>query len=562
MLDIVAAGCYFTIFFTPMLRKLTIFLCFFLTFQQVFTQPMHFPGSDLPIVVIRTGGQEIPDDPRITADMGIIHNPDGARNRLSDAFGEYDGKISIEIRGQSSQMFPMKAYGLGLRKAAGGSLDRSIFGFPAASEWILYAPYNDKTLMRNVLAYTLSRDMGRWAARCRYVELVIDGDYKGIYVFMERIRRDAGRVDVSKLSPTAESGDALTGGYIFSLDKEPNGWWSSFPPWHAPDGPAPRFSYVYPKAEDISTAQKAYLRRYVDSFETALFGPHHQDPETGVRRYADLSSFIDYFLVNEVSRNVDAYRLSAYFHKDRNSIDGRIMAGPVWDYDLAFRNANYCSGSDVEGWAYRFNEVCPTDGAGLVPFWWERLMSDTQFLAALHCRWKALRQTTLSPTRLFRMIDSVAGVVDEAQKRHFMRWPVLGRGIWPNSDPIPKSYAGEIIQLKTWLNARLAWIDRSLPQVGACAAWPAERTGTLVLSAFPNPFTGDGMVVAESLTDQPVKMFIADGSGRVRVSRTIALRAGRNAIPLQAEAWPSGIYVICLESRTGERFVQRMVKLR
>lgn len=562
MLDIVAAGCYFTIFFTPMPRKLTIFLCFFLTLQEVFTQPLPFAGSNLPIVVVRTGGQEIPDDPRIIADMGIIHHPEGARNRLTDGFGEYDGKIAIEIRGQSSQMFPMKSYGLGLRKATGGSLERSIFGMPAASEWILYAPYNDKTLMRNFLAYTLSRNMGRWAANCRYVELVIDGDYKGIYVFMERIRRDAGRVDISKLSAKDESGDALTGGYIFSLDKEPNGWWSSYPPLHAPDGPTPRFSYVYPKADDISPVQKDYLRRYVDSFETALFGPHHQDPQTGVRRYADLSSFIDYFLVNEVSRNVDAYRLSAYFHKDRNSIDRRIIAGPVWDFDLAFRNANFCSGSDVEGWAYRFNEVCPTDGAGLVPFWWERLMADTQFLAALHCRWKALRQTTLSPRRVFCMIDSFALVVDEAQRRHFMRWPVLGRGIWPNSNPIPKSYAGEIIQLKTWLNARLSWIDRNLPQVGACAAWPAERTGTLLLSAFPNPFTGDGMVVAESMTDQAVKMFIADGGGSVVMNRTIALRAGRNAIPLQAGAWPPGIYVICMESRTGERFLQRMVKLR
>jgi hypothetical protein len=129
-------------------------------------------------------------------------------------------------------------------------------------------------------------------------------------------------------------------------------------------------------------------------------------------------------------------RLSTFMYKDRDSKDKRIVMGPAWDYDLAFRNANYCAGSETTGWAYKFNDVCPGDGAGLVPFWWNKLMTDTAYEADLLCRWKGLRQTTLSIDRLNAMIDSIVTVVNEAQQRHFTKWPILGHYIWPNPDPI------------------------------------------------------------------------------------------------------------------------------
>ncbi len=251
--------------------------------------------------------------------------------------------------------------------------------------------------MRNFLAYTMSRELGHWAANTRFVEVVVNGDYKGIYVFMERIKRNANRVNIPKMAVTDVSGDAVTGGYIFALDKEPDGWFSAFKPNNSVNNNTRQFTYTYPKASDIVQEQKDYIKSYVDSFEAALRGPQYQDPVNGVRKFADITSFIDYFIVNEVSRNVDGYRLSTYFYKNRNSINRKIIAGPVWDYDLAFRNANYCSGSDVLlGWAYQFNYVCPGDGAGLIPFWWDRFMTDTAFTSELRCRWKAARQNSLS----------------------------------------------------------------------------------------------------------------------------------------------------------------------
>ena len=392
-----------------------------------FTQTLS--SSNLPIIVINTAGQTILNDPKIAADMGIIYNGAG-RNAVTDPFNHYNGKIGIELRGQSSQQFPMKSYGIELRDAAGASQDKALFGLPKESDWVLYAPYNEKTLLHNFLAYTISREMGYWAANCRYVELMLNGDYKGIYVLMEKIKRGTGRVNISKLAATDVSGDAVTGGYIFSIDKDADGWYSRY----VPGGSFTqfiRFSYVYPKITAIVPQQAAYLKSFVDSFENSLTGSSFQDKATGWRKFADDASFIDYFIVNEASRNVDGYRLSSYFYKDRDSKGGKIVAGPVWDYDLAFRNANYCSGSNVDGWAYRFNTVCPAD-YWLVPFWWDRLMSDTAFGSNLLCRWKAVRQTTLSLSHLNALIDSVAALTAEARQRHFQRWPVLGQYVWPN----------------------------------------------------------------------------------------------------------------------------------
>jgi len=258
------------------MKRLLLPITFLLSIFASTAQP--FTSSNLPIIVINTNGQTILDDPKITADMGIIYNGPGIRNNTTDAFNHYNGKIGIEIRGQSSQMFPMKSYGFELRDNAGNSQEKILFGLPKESDWILYAPYTDKTLMRNFLAYTMSREMGHWASNCIFVEVVINGDYKGIYVFMEKIKRGSGRVPITKMATTDVTGDAVTGGYIFSLDKEPNGWFSSYATPNSTNGNKRQFSYVYPKVENMVQQQKDYIKSYVDSFENALASPQFQDP--------------------------------------------------------------------------------------------------------------------------------------------------------------------------------------------------------------------------------------------------------------------------------------------
>jgi hypothetical protein len=361
------------------------------------------------------------------------------------------------------------------------------------------------------------------------------------------------------MNTTDVSGDAVTGGYIFSLDKEPNGWFSSFV---TPGSQNKRqFSYVYPKPENIVLAQKDYIKRFVDSFEFALAGRDYQDKVSGVRKFADLQSFIDYFIVNEVSRNVDGYRLSAYFYKDRDSRNRKIFAGPVWDYDLAFRNANYCDGSNTSGWAYQFNNVCPGDGAGLIPFWWERLMTDTAFTSDLRCRWKEKRQNTISFDHLNHLIDSVVSLTAEARVRHFQRWPVLGQYIWPNPQPIATSYSGEIGYLKEWLNNRLNWIDNNLPNTGKCEDWPAEATGTLQAAVYPNPTKGDGTIRIKSKTNQLVYLHVYDVAGRLVHSQSISAVPVSNYIAVEKmKGWQAGIYYFIFENKEGEKINRKVMK--
>lgn len=525
--------------------------CFQLTAQTLTT-------SNLPIIVINTNGQNIVDDPKIMADMGIIHNASGVNN-ITDPFNHYNGKIGIELRGQSSQSFPMKSYGIELWNASGSSVDQALFGLPKESDWVLYAPFTDKTLMRNFLAYTMSREMGHWAANCRFVELVVNNDYKGIYVFMEKIKRNGGRVNISKINPADISGDALTGGYIFSIDKEADGWYSSFLTPNSTRGQRIQFSFVTPKLSAIAPAQAAYIKTYVDSFELALNSPQFKDPVNGWRKFADENSFIDYFIVNEVSRNVDGYRLSTYLYKDRQSKGGKIMAGPVWDYDLAFRNANYCQGSDISGWAVDFNKNCPED-FWQVPFWWYRLMQDETFLSKLRCRWKQLRQTSLSLSRINVLVDSVVNLTTAARQRHFARWPILGVYIWPNPQPIATSYTGEINYLTAWITERLNWIDKNMPNEGTCFDYPADIKESIMLTGMPNPVRNNYQLMVSSRLAQQLDLVVTDAAGRVMYQKSTPLKPGYNSFSIDMNSWAAGIYMLQANAESGEKIVKKLMK--
>lgn len=539
------------------MKKIICLTFVFFAFLMVLGQGIS--SSNLPLISIRTNGQTIVDEPKIMADMGIIYNGEGVRNNITDAFNHYNGKIGIEIRGQSSQMFPMKSYSIELRDNAGNSTDKSLFGLPKESDWVLYAPYSDKTLMRNFLAYTMSREMGRWSANCRFVEVILNGNYIGIYVFMEKIKRGSGRVNISKMAATDISGDAVTGGYIFSIDKEADGWFSSFAPYSTAANPRIQFSYVYPKLSSLVVEQSVYLKNYVDSFETALSKSTITAHKDDWRKFADEASFIDFLIVNEVSRNVDGYRLSSFFYKDRNSKNGKIFAGPVWDYDLAFRNANYCKGSDVEGWAYDFNATCPDDYFQ-VPFWWNHFMKDKVFQENLRCRWKQLRQSSLGMDRINHLIDSIYTLTAEARQRHFQKWPTLGKYVWPNPEPIASTYNGEIDYLVKWIGDRLSWIDKNIPNDGPCYDYPASLPESITISGFPNPVTTSWSIIIKSKMAQKLEIMAVDAMGRRVFTKTLSVNAGYNSFAVDMRGWQTGVYIFKFVAASGEEKLEKIMK--
>ncbi|NJL59632.1 MAG: spore coat protein CotH [Desulfobacteraceae bacterium] len=436
-----------------------ILLSFFCLSPAISAADGLLTSSDLPIVVIDTNGQTISDEPKIEAQMGIIDNGQGIRNYLTDPFNGYNGKIGIEVRGGSSQNFPKKQYAVETRDDAGNDVDVSLLDMPAESDWILSAPYTDKTLIRNMLVYKLSNDMGHYASRTRFCEVVINGDYQGVYVLMEKIKRGKNRVNISSLKSDAISGDNLSGGYIIKIDKlkgqDTLGWYSAYSNF----GREIYYQYHYPKQEDIVSEQKDYIQDYIERFEMLMAGDTYKD---GYPAIINTGSFADFLILNELSRNVDGYRLSTFMFKDKDSKGGKLTMGPVWDFDLGFGNADYYDGYLTSGWQADFSYSDDNQ----IPFWWKRLRDDPAFQNIVRARWQALREDILKSDRINSLIDEMSGITVESRVRNFTRWPILGKYVWPNKF-IGKTYADEISYLKTWIAQRFLWLDS---QWISCAA--------------------------------------------------------------------------------------------
>ncbi len=370
---------------------------------------IEFTSSNLPIVVINTNGQEIPNDIKITADMGVIYNGEGVRNYLTDPYNNYNGKIGIEIRGSSSQQFPKKQYAVETRDLAGNDLDVSLLGFPEESDWILFAPYNDKSLMRDVLAYKIASSMGRYASRSKFCEVLLNGEYIGVYVLLEKVKRDANRVNIKKLEPPDISGDALTGGYIIKIDKTDgennDGWYSTYLPY-----PQAQYSvfyqYHYPKPDEIVQQQKDYIQNKIFQFETMMsLSSNISDSATGYPKFLDTDSFVDFFIVNEAAKNVDGYRLSTYLYKDKDSRNPKIFAGPVWDFNLGFGNADYYDGWLTTGWQLQLltdYQNMPSGEPFLTPNWWRKLFDDTAFRNQVYARWQNVKTEVVNTQKVTR----------------------------------------------------------------------------------------------------------------------------------------------------------------
>ena len=362
---------------------------------------VDFTSSDVPILVIETHGQEIMDEPRIEAELGIIDNGRESRNRMTDPFNGYHGQISIEIRGSTSQDFPKKQYGFETQNDDGSNNNVPLLGMPAENDWVLYGPYSDKSLMRNMLAYKLSEKLGHYAPRTRICELVLNGDYVGVYVLTEKIKQDKLRVNIADHDPEAGSGDELSGGYLMKLDKDSG---SSDFSWRTSISNT-RVQLVYPGNNESTPEQQEYISDYLDNFEERLFSDSFSDDLEGYRDFIDLPSALDYFFVNELAKNVDAYRLSTYFYKDRDSRGGKLCFGPVWDYNIAFANVDYLEGYQAEGL------VIPGHP------WWDRFLEDTVFESALAARWKDIRENEFSLTRIMGVIDSIADIISYSSNR-------------------------------------------------------------------------------------------------------------------------------------------------
>ncbi|MBA3901749.1 MAG: CotH kinase family protein [Bacteroidetes bacterium] len=525
-------------------------------------------SSNLPIVIINTNGQSITVDEKVI-NLKVIYNGEGKRNFINSTEAHYNGKAEINIRGNSSTMFPKKAFSLKTIDHLGVDFNFPLLGLPTEHSWVLHAAYNDKTLMRNYISYRLSAEMGNYAPRTKFIEVVINGDYRGVYLLVESIKRDKNRVNISKNLPETIIGDGLTGGYIVKIDKMDEGeafWTSNYA--SNTSGDRVKFLYHYPKEIDINEQQKYYIENHFHDFEDALQSGDFMDKENGYRKFINVKSFIDHLILNEASRDVDGYRVSTYLYKDKDSKDGRIHIGPVWDYDLAWFNANYGGGNKTEGWQYKYNYYWTSSNPDKwpSPFWWRRFLEDPDFVIDWHCRYTFLRQSNgvLDLKRISNMIDSVASALSESSERNFKRWPVLGEYVWPNPEPFPETYEGELDKLKSWINDRLLWLDNNTP--GSCpkdyyASVKEDVLASLSLKVYPNPFRGEMNV--NFLLHEPadVQIEVLNSYGMVVKSFPKAHKTtGVHFEQFNSDELSAGVYILVLKVN-GKSYHQKLIKV-
>ena len=438
--------------------KILVFILAF-TLLSINVLAQNFTDSNLPIVVIETdGGVNIPDEPKVSGSMKIIWHQDGSRNYMTDIdnpeFLNYDGRIGIERRGSSSQGFSKKPYAVETREDDNVTNNNvSLLGMPAENDWVLNSLAYDQTGIRDVLSYELSNRLGQYASRSVYCEVVINGDYKGLYVFMEKIKPDKGRVNIEKMDETCNSYPEVTGGYIVKADKttggDPVAWtmqgygggWGGW-------GSSTDFILHYPKPEDITNTQKNYIHDVFNNL-ASVSNQHNTSITSGISSIIDIPSFVDFMMIAEFSSNVDVYSLSTFFHKDRC---GKLRAGPVWDYNLAYGYDAFGNRSKYDVW--QFNNQ---DNNG--PKFWKDLFDTDLYRCYLARRWFELTEPgqPLNYDFVCSRIDEIDTWIAEAIERDNQRWNQMGQ------------HVQYVNNMKNWIQQRINWLNQNIGSDQSCS---------------------------------------------------------------------------------------------
>jgi hypothetical protein len=411
-------------------------------------------------------------------------------------------------------------------------------GMPPENDWILYGPYTDKSLIRNEVAFLLGRRTGRYQPRTRFCELIVNGENFGLYVLIEKIKRDSKRVNIAELKNTDLSGDDLTGGYLFTLEYG-------------------NLEMRDPNAEDMMPQQLDYINGFYTELLRVLNSPDMADPVKGYRKYMDEQSLIDYIIINEAIKNCDAYYLSDYAYKNRDDRDGRLKYGPLWDNDLAFGNSIFQNAYLTTGWQFEENQYLRLT----------YVMRDTSFTSQLAEKWHYLRQSSyLNTDSLMHTIDSIANYIQEARIRNYEIWPIIDKSLFYQYPPyITSTYEEEIAFMKDYLTRRLEWVDANIsaifyPMPSTVCSWPAESN----CFVYPNPFSNELNVTGITVGDGSYGIQIIDLAGRTVFSEQyVNSNAERMGIHIGGPAVSGlkpGFYILLVKDKETAIFQQKIIK--
>lgn len=437
-------------------KLLSIFILFTFLFLQNALVAQVLTSSNLPIVIINTdSAQEIPDDPSIYGNMKVIFRGEGIQNYVSDQtnplYLNYNGRIEIQVRGSSSQSLPKKQYAFSTKQVDNVTNNNVVLlGMSSEHDWILNGLAFDASLIRDYLSYNIARNMGNYASRTEYCEVIINGDYKGLYLLQEKIKADTNRVNVLKINNNENTLPNLTGGYITKCDKttggDPIAWqFSTYI-----DGDYTDFIHVLPEPNEVTSAQDLYIHNVFIKLATTT-GANNNSILNGYPSVIDIPSFVDFVLFNELASNADAYELSTFFHKDRN---GKLRAGPIWDFNLTYGNDLFLWGFDrshTDVWQF-------DNGDNIGAKFWKDLFNNSMFKCYLSKRWFEITQPNkpMNLSTLNTFIDNTVNYISQAQIRENQKWGTSN------------NFAGEIAAIKTFLNDRTIWMNTHLGSYSLC----------------------------------------------------------------------------------------------
>ncbi len=381
------------------------------TGRHTFVRPV------LPVIRIDTQARAAVLDKDTYVPGTLTLDPNGSDDAA------YSGAAQFKVRGNSTAVADKKPYKIKLDKKA------PILGMESEKDWVLLANWYDRSNLRNHAAFAFGQATDLpWTPHDRFVEVVLNGEYRGIYQLTEQVEVSGARVDIDEMEPADTAGDALTGGYLLEVDDR----------LEANAEPGFRTSRNLPVVikdpDPAEVPQAHYVRDVIQDFEDRLWSPQSSDPVAGFRAVLDTGSFVDWYLVQELVRNQDVAYSSTYLTKPRG---GPLQFGPLWDFDISIGATTVAEQQPWTGWKVR-----------VVGPWYPKLLQDPALAAEVSERWAELRGSFLD---IARGLPTTGGAISGAVTNDRARW---------GEPPEPGSETPEYLQ--TWLEQRIAWLDSQL----------------------------------------------------------------------------------------------------
>jgi len=393
--------------------------------------------SELPILVIETGGTAVVDEPKVTGTLWARSRDDGEPNSLAD-LPTREESVGIELRGQArALMWPKKQFNLEVRDGEGADLPVALLGMEAGADWVLNGTSADPTRIRNHVGYALARSAGLDAPQTRPVEVFLDvvgeplaaADYRGLYMVTEKIQRGRG---IMTLDPAD--------GFILELTERETVWADE--PWLCTPVRGGHAVHIWPrKSAELTETRRNDITARIGAVEEALYG----EAWSRLEPLIDVDAFVDYWLFNALSANPDGFRRSFYVHLGPG---GRLRPGPVWDLDVAF-GLGALSDNGPNG-----------EPTWILSGWGEALLEHAPFRELLAPRWVALRDGPWASANLSQVLDEAIAQVEEAARRDLDRWGIVFNGTPQAADPGELESALDV--LRNALETQAAWIDASI----------------------------------------------------------------------------------------------------